>query len=273
MGCNFEKNKHLNAMRSNEIDFDEVEYKAIKDAKEYYGDSIFDDIYLPENYDLSCLDTEVLPKKFDLQEMKLPFDNKTIQNMIKMPKILINNVFCFKDKGKLIHGSYLLGKNDGKYALFLLKIESSCEYKNFSKVSIKLDACIQGKAWFSLMRLDSVGHPHPNYVKNNKVVDNEEDLTYARTPHLHRADYYTQVVTDTLSYSLAKELPFFDYDKNVSDKFMFKKFVNYFLKTCNIKAKIYDNVKKDYFFSETQPLFDYDVPNIDKPKDIEGMEF
>ena len=267
-----ENNKHIAIMISNELDFDGVERRVEKEAKEYYGDTIFDDIYLPSNYNLQNLDIYEA-RKFDLQECQLPFSDETINNLVKMPKILINEVFNFNHNGKSIHGSYLLGKHEGKYVLFLLKIESSCEIDNFTKFSIKLDACIQGKAWLTLMRLDSSGHQHPNYIKDGKVVKKQSDMTYARAPHLHQADHITQILTDTKSYTLARELPFFDYEKDsVSDKYMFKKIVDYFLGTCNIKAKINDLVKDDYFYSKTQPLFDYDVPNINKPSDLDGRE-
>ena len=94
-------------------------------------------------------------------------------------------------------------------------------------------------------------------------------MSFARTPHLHRADYITQVLTDTVSYSLAQELPFFDYEnQNVSDKYMFKKLVKHFLKISNIKAKINKNVRKDYFYSKLEPLFDYDIPFVDNPSDL-----
>ena len=269
----YNNNKHTNAMRENEIEFDSVERQAIKEAKELYGDSIFDDIYLPKNYNLENLNMD-LAEKFDLQECKLPFDDNTIETLIKMPKILINEVFNFNHNGKSIHGSFLVGKHDGKYCLFMLKIINSCAHKDFSDFSIKLDACIQGKAWLSLLRLDSSGHAHPNYIKDGKVVDIDEPVTLARTPHLHKTDYITQVLSDTTSYSLATELPFFDYEnENVTDKYMFKKIVNYFLDNCHIKAKINEVVKDDYLYSKTEPLFDYDVPYVNKPNELDDKEF
>lgn len=269
---NIETNSHLMIMYSNELDFDETEHRVIKEAKELYGDNIFDDIYIPDNYNLQNLDIN-LAKKFDLQECQLPFSDKIINSLIKMPKTPINEVFNFNNKGKSIHGAFLIGKHNGKHALFLLRIEKSCEHKNFTNFSIKLDACIQGKAWLSLMRLDSSGHPHPNYIKNGKVVKTQEDLVFARTPHLHKTDYITQVLTDSKSYSLAKEIPFFDYEKeSVDDKYMFKKLVKYFFKTSNINAKINKSVEEDYYYSKTQPLLDYDVSYIDKPSELNEKE-
>ena len=266
-------NGHIDAMIANELKFNFTKHKVIKEAKKIYGDNIFDDIYLPKNYNLENLDVD-LAKEYDLQECKLPFDEKTIKTLIKMPKILVNEVFNFNHKGKSIHGSFLIGKNNGKYCLFLLKIINSSEHNDFSDFSIKLDACIQGKAWLSLLRLDSSGNPHPNYIKDGKVVKTPNDLTFVRTPHLHKTDYITQILADTKSYSLATELPFFDYEnQNVTDKYMFKKIVNYFLKNCNIKAKINEVVKNDYLYSKTKPLFDYDIPYINKPDDLNDKEF
>ena len=266
---NVDTNDHLNIMRGNEIDFFETEYRLVKEAKELYGDDIFDNIYLPNDFDLKKLDIN-LAEKYDLQECQLPFGNDTIYNLIRMPKTLINEVFNYNHKGRSIHGAYLLGKHNEKYVLFLLRIESPVEHKNFTNFKIKLDACIQGKAWFSILRLDSSGHPHPNYIKNGKVVKTQEEMSFARTPHLHIADHITQVLTDTVSYSLAQELPFFDYEnQSVNDKFMFKKMVKYFLKISNIKAKMNKNIRKNYFYSKSEPLFDYEVPSIEKPCDLE----
>ena len=116
-----------------------------------------------------------------------------------------------------------------------------------------------------------VAFPYPSIVS---FVSVEEELTYARPPHLHRYDYYTQVVCDTPGYMLASEIPFFDYEKDkVTDKFMFKKFVDYFMEYCNIHAKINEDVKTDYIFSLDRPLLSNDTHRITKAKHLDGVEF
>ncbi len=271
MKCNFEKNKSLGIMYTNEMDFDEKENIAKNEAKEIYGDTIFDDIYLPSNFNLHSIDAQDIAKKYIVQECRMPFSDETINNMITMPKKAINEVFSFNHNGKSIHGTLLLGEKDGKHVLFLLKIESNCQHKDFSNFSIQLHACVQGQAWVNLLRLDSSGHPHPNYLYNGHVAKKESEVTYARTPHLHKIDYITQVVTDSLSYSLAEELPFFNYDlENVTDKFMFKKMVNYFLNLCNAKVDINEQVQDDYLYSMSQPLFSCDIPDIRRPGDLDN---
>ena len=261
-----ERDKRLTKMALNEFNFDDSERDAVKEAINLFGETILTDPYLPYHFNLRKINAEEVAKKFNAQECKMPIEDDLIEELLQMPKISINEVFNFNHRGKSIHGTLLLGKKDGKYVLFLLKIESNCTHKNFSDVSIQLHVCLQGEAWVNLLRLDTSGHTHPNYIVNGKVVKGK--IPEARTPHLHKADYLTQVLTDSISYSLAEEIPVFDYEtEHVDDKFMFKRLVNYFLDICNANIEINQQVSEDYFYSKTQPLFSYDVPDIYHPED------
>ena len=204
----------------------------------------------------------------------MPFDDELIENLIKMPKKMLDKVFCYSDRGKLIHGAFLVGKQGDKYAMFMLKIVKDCQSNDFSDVSIKLDLCVQGKAWLNLLRLDTIGNYHPNYIVDGKVVSKQSEMTYARPPHMHKYDYLTQVISDTHQYMLAQELPFFDYQNDsVSDKFMFKNFVNYFLEFTNTSADINKILTNNYHFTQSQPLFtNNNTIKANKIKDLDGVE-
>ena len=195
-------------MHAQEGYFNGAKMSAIKGAKTIFGKDIFDTIFLPKDFNLSKLDTFEGTRHKNMQECKLPFDDKTIQDAIFMPKKMLDKIFCYVDRGKLIHGAFLVGKQDDKFALFLLKIVKDCQNPDFSDVSIKLDLCVQGRAWLNLLRLDTMGNYHPNYVVNGKVIQKQSEMTYARPPHLHNYDFYTQVVASNHKYMIAKELPF-----------------------------------------------------------------
>ena len=274
MKCNFEKNKQIAAMASNLLDLDEAEKRAIKEAKETYGDDILDTVFLPKDYNFSKIDAFEESRHRNLQKCKLPFDDELIDSLIKMPKKMINQVFCYIDRGKLIHGAFLVGKQGDKYALFMLKIIKDCQSTDFSDVSIKLNLFVQGKAWLNMLRLDTMGNYHPNYIVNGKVASKQSELTYARPPHMHRYDYLTQVISDEHQYLLAHELPFFDYQKDsVSDRFMFKNFINYFLEYTNADVDLNKLLKNDYHFTEKQPLLsDTNAIKANKIKDLDGVE-
>ena len=205
----------------------------------------------------------------NLQKVLLPFTNEQIENLIKMPKVAINDVYNFNYRGGNTHAVYLLGKENNKFVLFVLRIDKSCEYKDdFIDFHIKLDACIQGKTWLTLLRLDSIGKKHPNYIVNGKVCVNNSQVEFAICPHLHKCTQECQVISEALDYLTASELDFVDYNNlNLNDKNFFKQCMQKFLEQTNINLKINKKVENNYHYNITNPLFDYETPQIYKPKD------
>lgn len=263
--------KRLKALNYNQEHYDELRNELIQNAKKISND-ILENYYLPENFDFNKLNFELI-RPVHLQDTILPYSNKQLSDLISMPKIAINELINENDKGRNVHATFLLGKQNDKYVLFLLSIDKSPGYENdFIDFHIRLCAYVQGKTWLNLLRLDSFGNPHRNFIANDKVASYNE-VWQARTPHLHRADEKCIVLSKNPNYTIAHELDFLDYSSNMyNDKFLFKKCMDYFLKLTNTKININPLVKNDYHYNFSKPLFEFNTSQIENLKDIKSKE-
>lgn len=255
--------KTLEEMQYNELVFDDIERQVKNSAKKLYGNDIFDNYYLPDNFNFYKLTPDMI-RPHNLQEHLLPYSNKQIDNLIKMPKIAINKPISFNSQGRHIDAIFLLGQENAKNVLYVLKIGRSCQYNcEFNDFHLELYAYVQGKTWLSLLRLDSMGYTHLNYIVNGKVAKSNEEVTRARTPHLHKCTYECQVLTNRLGYSLAEELDYINYSKLHYGKEMFLTCLNNFTKLCNADVK----------FDQRTSLFDKNYVKVNKKKDLKEIEW
>lgn len=233
--------------------------KALKDAGLC---DVLKNYYLPENFNFNKLDKfEIATPR--LQKYKLPFKNKDIEIMLKMPKVQISTPKISYYQGKIYHSVYLVGNNNGEKMAFMLSVEYRKERSSYPcDFHIKLDALVGGKTWFSLMRIDSIGCPHPNYFKDGKPCETFTEVEKIRTPHLHTTSYEAQMFTDMTHYSNAEEIDGIDYE-NISykDGTLFSKLMQIFLQKCNAKVN-FKPLTNDYLDIDTEnvfkPLVDFD---------------
>ena len=239
----------------------------IDEAKKILGDDFLNNYYLDDSFDLTALDNSHLMQRND-QKLHLPLSNETFKKLITIQKKPFNEIYAFNSRGKNIHGIYLIAKDDktNKKILFSLSIIKTIE-NNLDNLdfSIKLDMCIKGKEWVNILRLDSLGNTHLNYITNGKVAKSKDEIELAPTPHLHYNSYETQVIIDNLDYTLAKHIPELNFENLSSlDKNIFKKCFNYFVKVANINIQINKKIEEDYKYDCINTLWDYDkIPQVE----------
>ena len=266
-------NKTLKMFQENQSNYNDLKSDLIRQAKVVLGDDFLTNYYLPKNFNLYSLNDEHFRSRTS-QELSMPFCNDIFSRFLKMKKYAINDVYMFNQKSKNIHGVYLIGKENGKNVLFCLTIVKNIAEDDFLDFTIKLDVCIKGKQWLNVIRLDSFGPSHPNYIINGKVVDMEEEVTFAKTPHLHRNSEEVQVIANkNLDYSPAMELNNINFlNKSSEDSSIFKSCFNMFLNYSNIDFIINKKIDKDYKYSFKNVLFDYNkIKYVNYPEEIKEM--
>ena len=183
------------------------------------------------------------------------------ETFISMPKQRIGNPIMLNNKQKIVHGTYLLGKHNGHNVVYALSIvRNSKDRFKYMDFSIKLDMLVSGMEWLPLVRFDSIGAGHPNYISGGKVAGPEKvkDIT---GPHIHKNSEATQVLTDDLSYMLATEA-----SQNLkgkfamSDPYFFRSALESTMRMCGMSTSMLrDHDKSDqYLFGFSNYLFDYD---------------
>ena len=252
------KKEELLELQRREANYEQTRDMLVAQAKEKFGETIFSHPGLPEDFDIGSLTEDYFTSRYD-QQTALPFSDKAFQTLTKMEKRPLNTSFAFERKGKLVSGTYLVGRGkDGEVMLFALSVVRDTKAKN--AFNIKLDFCPQGKEWINLVRLDSEGNPHPNYIVDGKVVRDLSQVQYADTPHVHRATEQSQVLFhDGLDYTPAKDLSeTLDLTKSCYDNAMFIQCMDYFMEHIGLDATINPELVETYDFSPEQPLLNFD---------------
>ena len=248
--------KSLKQYQQNEKNFNKIKIKLFENIKNKYGEKFFSEFWIPENFNFDLLNENTFESSFT-QKMPLPFSNRQINLFITMPKKPYNDVYNFNKKGKNITGIYLYSKYKNKPVIFSFSIIKNCTYNDYIDFTFKLDILAGGKEWFNLLRFDSIGNPHPCFFEGKKVVSEESEIIYAKTPHIHKNSFENQVLSwDCLDYSPAKEVNLNIKNFNSDDKNIFKNAFLYFCKNSNIKMPINQNIIENYHFSYNKPLFD-----------------
>lgn len=259
--------KEIESLKQKELNYNQIKNNLINTAQKLFGEDIMDNYFIPDDFDISSLNEDEILCRHN-QEVSVPYSNFTFREMLEMPKKVVKNIFIKPNKNKNVQGMFLIGKTkNGKYALFALTIVR--DTKNKGDYSIVLDVKVKGKFYMNLARIDcSIGMSHPNYIKDGKVIDREEDLVRVPTPHLHLAQEETQVLfNENLDYSLATSLLHLqDLSQNIESDKNLMTYVNYMLKLANINVRTMQVDTSKY----GNYLFNFeDVECINTPKDLE----
>lgn len=219
------------AMLKNERKYENVKIKLIKMVCRKYGQQVFSDFSLPDNFDFCTLNEEYFNKTY-IQNMSIPLSTNNFKLLTSLPKKAINVPYIFNSKNKHITGQYLLGALNGKPVLYAFSIVQDQKHKT-DEFNLKLDVCVNGKEWVQLARFDSCGAPHPNFYDENSFAQNVNELTYIPTPHLHYCIQQSQILNGTkFDYMPAKHI-----DKELltkDNKTMLENSLKLFLKSVNI---------------------------------------
>ena len=193
------------AILKNERKYKDTKIKLIKLVCKKYGQQVFSDYSLPKDFDYDTLNAEYFDKTYT-QNMSIPLSTNQFKMLTTLPKKAINIPFVFNSKDKHIIGQYLLGSINNKPVLFALSIVQDAKNPT-EEFNIKLDACINGKDWIQLTRLDSSGAPHPNFYDENSFALNTEELTYVPAPHIHYCIQRSQILNgNKFDYMPAKHI-------------------------------------------------------------------
>lgn len=157
----------------------------------------------PYDFDYEGLSNSRYFESRHSQNVPIPFPVNEVVRLVKLPKHRINSIEPIYANGKNGFGTFLLSKEGDKFTLFAFSLvadaQENAKYTNFQ---VKLDICVGGKEWMPLVRYDSSGEKHPNYIANNTVVKNESDVEFVRPPHIHMVDEYSQLYAANLDNNL-----------------------------------------------------------------------
>lgn len=264
--------KKINEFKKNEKNFKNRLKHFLKESFAVLGDDYLTNFYLENNFNLLSLTDEHIAKWKD-QQIHMPFSNATIDKLIQTKKIGFNHIYNFNKNGKNILGLYLIGKdeNTGKKILYSLIVIKNLQNKDNLDFSIKLDFCVKGKKWFPLIRLDTLGNPHLNYLKDGKVATSLKEIGVAITPHLHKNSFETQVIFDKLDYTLAEHVKSLNFENfNSNDKNIFKESMLYFLNYANIELPLNKKIENTFNYDFVNPLWDYEkLQQIKRPEQLQ----
>ena len=237
---------------NNEARFDKLAVSCRQSFIKKYGNNIFDDFYLPENFDLNLFASRI--KKSEIynskaQEMAMPFDNNKFKLFINAPKKLINHSITTNVKGLYIETYLVLSKINNKNTLFTLSITRHKEY-DFSKLNIKLDFWVKGKTWLPIARIDTAGFSHPNYFSiDGKTAKNVSSIEFVKTPHMHLNSFEAEILhCNRLNYLPAKEIDIDTTNYAKSDRRILNTYLEYMFNEFNISMiKEDEDTLDDYY--------------------------
>ena len=251
--------KSLRQMQENEARYKEREHALVADMtaqglNKYWVGSKFNTQALLSSDDIFRIGAR------SPQKVAMPFPEKHFEMFREMPKKAIGNPFMISNGPKLVHGTYLIGKDrGGRPVVFAFSIardrNEKYAYKNFN---IKLDMLVAGKEWLPLVRFDGLDNPHPNYIVNGKVVSDTEHVETTSSCHIHLNNSATQVLTNDLSYTTAVDAP-----KRISNKIQannqsfFKSALDYTLSICGISKDMLKSDNSEYLMDFENYLFDF----------------
>lgn len=266
--------KTIDIMKENEENYEELKESLIEKANNKLGFDFQTEYYLPENFSLNSFSDEHF-KKYCSQKIAMPFSDSAFEKFISMKKTIINKEYLFNNRGKNIYGVYLIAVENNKPILFSLsivkKIEDNQDNLDFS---IKVDMCVGGKEWLSLLRLDSMGPAHPNYIKNGKVSKREE-VVFSFTPHIHKNNEACQVISyNNLLYTTAIECQEFLKQKKLScDPTYFKSAIQLVYNMCGIEANFNSKIEKNFKYDKKNSLLKKDsTTKIENTNELKGRE-
>ncbi len=256
--------KDFKQMRDNFNNKQKTKEKLIANAKKELGFDPLNDYHIKPG---TTLDYDYFKKPHSVK-MAIPFSDAQLNHFMSMEKTLVEETKIIRHTTQKddfqVYCAYLKGVDtNGKEVLFAFSItrpfKSYYSEGEFFKFNIKLDMLVGGKkdGAVTLMRFDSAGPKHPNYIVNGKFVKREEDAEIIPTPHYHKNTAENIIVaSQKLDYTPAvavdKEIVNM---RNNEDKKLFKTVVKSFTDSANMNVK-YNN--SDYYtYNYNQLLFEF----------------
>ena len=262
------ESKNLRKMKENSKNFNSKKRELIQNASERLGIDVTKDYHVPSQETYNNLDYSFFEDAFS-QKMAIPFTDAQLENFMNMKKTLIEETKLIKVKSVdgedlQVYCAYLKGTDvNGKDVLFAFSITRPYKYYpegEYFKFGIKLDVLVGGKkdGAVNLMRFDSDGPEHKNFIVNGKVVENDEDAQIIDTPHFHKnTEQNIVVASNKLDYTpakaISKELVQM---RDSKDKKFFKTIVKSVTDSAKMDVK-YNN-SEYYSYDYGRMLFEFD---------------
>ena len=251
------RDKLLEQMQRNEQQFQQREAQLIQDMKDkglnkYWVTREFDQKALLASQDIFKVGAG------GPQNIPMPFPDKYFEKFRAMPKKRIGEPIMINSGSKLVHGTYLEGRDCGRPVIFAFSIAKNKNTKFADQdFNIKLDMLVAGKEWLPLVRFDGCDMPHPNYIVNGKVVKDVDHIERTSTSHIHLNNNATQVLTTDLAYTTATKAPAFITDKIKSGdrQDFFKAALDYTLSICGMSREMLANKNTEYYIDFQNYLF------------------
>lgn len=274
------ESKSLKKMKINSENFDARKKELIHNASLSLGLDVTKDYHVQSPNAYNNLDYNYFKDAYS-QQMAIPFSQVQLDNFLNMKKTLVEPTQLIKVEsvnGELlqVYCAYLKGTDPstGKDVLFAFSITRPYSYYRegeYFKFGIKLDMLVGGKTEgaVNLMRFDSDGPKHANYIVDGKVVENDEDAQIVDTPHFHKNTEQNIVISSNkLDYTPAKAIDKeFVRMRDSQDKKFFKTIVKSFTDSAKMDVK-YNN-SEYYSYEYGRMLFEFD--NFPKEKVGKGL--
>ena len=258
--ANPNRNKELEQMQENALHFDERQ----TELKEYMIANGLDKYWVTRSFDMeSLLESESIFKvgAKGPQRVAMPFSDKSFEKFRELPKKKIGKPFMLNNGAKLVHGTYLIGKDAGRPVIYAFSIAKNPKNKYANAdFNIKLDMLVAGKEWLPLVRFDACNNSHPNLIVDGKVVQDTEHIQNTSPTHIHLNNNATQVLTTDLSYTTAIDAPSHITDKLKSENSQdfFKSALDYTLSICGMSREMLSSQNPEYFIDFNNYLFEYE---------------
>ena len=195
------------------------------------------------------------------QNVPMPFPDKYFERFREMPKKKIGEPVMINSGSKLVHGTYLMGKDCGRPVIYAFSVakNQNTKYAN-ADFNIKLDMLVAGKEWLPLVRFDGCDNEHPNYIVDGKVVKDIDHIERTTSSHIHLNNNATQVLTTDLAYTTAINAP-----SNIATKAkskdpqeFFKAALDHTLEMCGMSREMLSSQNPEYFIDFNNYLFDFE---------------
>ena len=254
------RNKSLKQMQENALHFDERQEM----LRAYMIENGLDKYWVTRDFDIdSLLKSESIFKvgACGPQRVPMPFSDNSFKRFRELPKKKIGKPFMLNNGAKLVHGTYLIGKDAGRPVIYAFSIAKNPKDKYaHTDFNIKLDMLVAGKEWLPLVRFDACDIPHPNLIVDGKVVADTEHIENTTSSHIHLNNNATQVLTTDLSYTTAVNAPTAITDKlsSANEQDFFKAALDYTLSMCGMSRDMLSSQNPEYFVDFNNYLFDYE---------------
>lgn len=245
--------------------YDETKKQIIASSKSKLGFDFLNHYGLPDGFEFPT-EAELKPifSKTCAQKISMPFSDAQFDSFLQMKKLPWGAPIVQKVDGLLMVSQLMTGyDSNDQLCLFRFMVKKN---KSTEDYSLKMDMCVGGKEWITIIRLDTKQpEKHTEYFdKNGNFVENGYQVSGI---HLHTTNECSQVIfeNDLNTTFASHDRQYEKHHKNETAEESFASNVKRFKNRCAIASQI-DN----FVFSHEQSPFD--LGKVSYSKNVEDIK-